>query len=292
MTDDPNVSIRDIILFDRITGHKEAVNVNTDGELAQIQYVNLGFPVFVDCYDPVISKNGRTVAFVTTANNLDLLHPDPWWDDSVFVRDLWTGITEVASVGNNWFQYRQRSYAPSISADGQKVAFISNAPLLPIDTNWDRPDVYVRNLTDKTTQIASLRHTGQPHFSWAPIQRTVISGDGTKVFFTTANSELVADDADSFVNLFRTDLTHQQIQRIDTTADGFPANGGIPSGQSFATSFDGNIVSFISSASNLTPGSNNFSANLFTRNISAGTLWPVAMQADGTIGSGSEFAVT
>ncbi len=83
--------------------------------------------------------------------------PTAAWD--VFVRDLQTGAITRVSTGANGNEGNDRSYAPSISADGRYVAFVSDASdLVPGDTNG-ATDVFVRDL--QTGAIARLSTRGE-----------------------------------------------------------------------------------------------------------------------------------
>jgi Tol biopolymer transport system component len=91
---------------------------------------------------PSISADGRFIAFVSDATNL--VPSDTNGAADVFVRDRRTGRTERASVRSGGVQANGRSYQPSISADGGRVAVGSYATnLVPGDTNR-RSDVFVR----------------------------------------------------------------------------------------------------------------------------------------------------
>lgn len=99
---------------------------------------------------PVLSADGRYVAFVSQANNLVAeATSTPHLD--VFVRDLLTGTTTLASVNASGTSGgRGNSIFPSISADGRWVAFESEAPdLVTNDTN-QVPDIFVRDRSVKT----------------------------------------------------------------------------------------------------------------------------------------------
>jgi Tol biopolymer transport system component len=99
-------------------------------------------------FDPSISADGRHVAFDTAAENLD---PDS--DDAVndvFVRDLQANTTTLASraTGTAGAVGDAGSFSPSISADGRRVAFASDADNLDGDSNDAVFDVFVRELLD------------------------------------------------------------------------------------------------------------------------------------------------
>ncbi len=91
-----------------------------------------------------LSADGRYVAFRSLAWNLDPLDSPAGNDFDVFVRDLKTGQTTLASRGASGAQGRQSSSAPSLSADGRFAAFDSVAlNLHPADRDGIG-DVFVR----------------------------------------------------------------------------------------------------------------------------------------------------
>ena len=96
--------------------------------------------------DPFILADGRFVAFESDASNLVPGDTNASFD--IFVRDLSTNTTTRLSVDSTGNQGIGNSFSPSISADGQKVAFESFAAnLVPGDTN-NAKDVFVVDLTN------------------------------------------------------------------------------------------------------------------------------------------------
>src|SRR6187551_461121 len=74
---------------------------------------------------PSASADGRYVAFSSWADNLV---PDDANDNSdIFVRDLQTGTTRLVSLASDGTQANGSSFTPSISADGNVIAFRSDA---------------------------------------------------------------------------------------------------------------------------------------------------------------------
>jgi hypothetical protein len=91
-----------------------------------------------------ISSDGRFVAFESTASNLVPGDTNNYRD--IFVRDLLTNTTTRVSVDSAGNQGNNGSFAPSISSNGQRVAFDSAASnLVPGDTN-SIPDVFVSDI--------------------------------------------------------------------------------------------------------------------------------------------------
>jgi archaellum component FlaF (FlaF/FlaG flagellin family) len=122
----------DVFVHDRQTGQTSRVSVTSSG----IQG-NSG------SYWPFISADGRYVAFDSAANNL--VPGDTNNIQDMFVHDRQTGQISRVSVASDGTQANDRSYAPSVSADGRYVAFVAEASnLVPGDTNGF-PDVFVHD---------------------------------------------------------------------------------------------------------------------------------------------------
>src|SRR5215510_11605429 len=123
----------DVFVHDLQTGTTSLVSRRSDG--TQVNWPSL---------DPTISADGRYVAFRSGAAKLVVGDTNRKTD--VFVRDRQTGTTSLVSVRSNGAQANANcdNDTPSISADGQFVAFASFASnLVPGDTNG-QTDVFVR----------------------------------------------------------------------------------------------------------------------------------------------------
>ena len=94
---------------------------------------------------PVISTNGRYVAFLSAATNLVAGPVNA--HANVFRRDLQTGTTVLVSVGTDGVSPANNdAYDPVISADGQSVAFMSTANNLVAGITLGA-NTYWRNIT-------------------------------------------------------------------------------------------------------------------------------------------------
>src|SRR4051812_344536 len=92
-------------------------------------------------HEPVLSADGRFVAF--TSNASDIV-PGDINGFEVFVRDLMSGTPKRVAVDATGNQATRASMRPEMSADGRFVAFESIAPnLVPGDTNA-RVDIFVK----------------------------------------------------------------------------------------------------------------------------------------------------
>src|SRR3954451_6232384 len=102
---------------------------------------------------PSASADGRFVAFSSWADNL--VQNDANDNADIFVRDLQSGTTRLVSVASDGTQANGPSSTPSISADGDVIAFRSDAPnLVPNDTEG-HGDVFVHTMsTGQTIRVS------------------------------------------------------------------------------------------------------------------------------------------
>ena len=108
------------------------------------------------------------------------------------------------------------SSRPMISADGNFVVFVSDAPdLVAGDTN-DRDDVFVRNLSTGAVERISLSPSGaQANNNSGP---ATISANGRFVAFSSLASNLVAGDTNGVSDVFVRDRQTGITQRISVSA--------------------------------------------------------------------------
>jgi hypothetical protein len=104
--------------------------------------------------NPVISLNGRVVAFASEASNLHSLNTDTTND--VFAHDISINVTHLVSVNSEGTGSGNfASSNPVVSADGHVVAFHSTATNLSLlDTDFVA-DVFARDLLGSVTHLIS-----------------------------------------------------------------------------------------------------------------------------------------
>ncbi len=184
--------------------------------------------------------------------------------------------------------------APSISADGRMVAFVSSSPdLVAGDTNGVA-DVFVRDMATGVTVRASVSSAGgQADGGSGP---AVISGDGRWVAFPSEATNLVARDTNrcfgyqvrgSCPDLFVHDLHTGATRRVSVSSRGGQANG-----ESLypAISADGRYVAFASLASNLVTRDRNARMDVFLHDTRTGETQRVSVGADGGEADSFSFA--
>ena len=104
-------------------------------------------------------------------------------------RDLLTGTVELLSrrTGADGALSTGSAANASISADGNRVAFISYAPLSDDDTNTNG-DIYVRDINNQTTTLVSRADGAAGAVSLNGAGTPVISADGNRVVFASSTT--------------------------------------------------------------------------------------------------------
>ncbi len=270
LVDGDTNSVADIFVYDREADTIERVSVAGDG--AQTDAASAA---------PVISADGRYVAFESDADNL--VAGDTNGCTDVFVYDRQTGTVERVSVSTGGVQGNLDSLAPSISADGRYVAFSSSAMnLVAGDTNMVA-DIFVHDLQGATTERVSLADGGVQANNAS--ETPSISGDGRYVAFTSFASNLVAGDTNGFQDVFVFDRQAQTVERVSVASDGSQGTGDTP-----AISADGRYVAFTTSASTLVAGDTNGVQDVFVHDRTTGETVRASVASDGTQANGRSYA--
>jgi hypothetical protein len=225
-----------------------------------------------------ISDDGRYVAFGSDASNL--VSEDTNGTGDIFIHDRSTGVTTRVSVRSNGAQANGGSSSPAISGDGRFVAFYSDASdLLNGDTNGFA-DIFVHDRQTGQTTRVSVSSSGVEANAPPPDDYVVvsISDEGRFVAFYSDASNLVDGDTNNETDIFVHDLQTGRTVRASVASDGAEANGS----SSYPNiSGDGRYVTFSSGATNLVPGDTNGKADVFVRDLQAGTTTRVSVNSRG-----------
>jgi PKD repeat protein len=261
----------DIFLFDAQNNALEHVSMGLNG--AQTNG---------DSTNPVISGNGRYIAFQSLASNI--VSGDSNQVIDIFLHDRESGSTTRVSVSSSGAQASSHSYGPSISDDGRVIAFYSQATNLVSGDSNRSLDVFVRDTLTGTTERVSVAANGaQANMdSW----QSRISADGQHVVFASNASNLTAGDTNNAQDIFLVDRQGPVITLISNTSAGLPSNrhSAYP-----AVSADGQFVVFESSASNLVPGDNNSEIDIFLYDRSQPSITRVNTSTSGADANGPAF---
>jgi Tol biopolymer transport system component len=222
-----------------------------------------------------ISADGRYVAFASYAGDLVQGDHTRRFAD-IFVRDTLAGTTVRASVDTDGGDPDGHSTFPSISADGQYVAFRSNATDLVQGDGGPSSDVFVRDLVAGTTVRASVDTEGGDPDGQSGGYGLSINADGRYVAFSSSATDLIQGDGNGTEDIFVRDLVAGTTVRasVDT-------GGGDPDSYSYspAMSADGRYVAFYSFASDLVQDDQNGYADVFVRDLVAGTTVRASIDA-------------
>ena len=107
-----------------------------------------------------------------------------------------------------------------------------------------------------------------------------IDGDGSRVVFVSAASNLVNNDTNGVDDVFLRDLTVGKTERISVGTQIPEANGG---SSSASISQDGTIVAFEFQASNLSGTDDNFARDVFVRDLES-KVTKILSFIDGEVG--------
>lgn len=214
-------------------------------ELERVSLSNDGSQGLGDSTHPVISADGRYVAFQTSAS---LVPTIPNAVASVIVvRDRATHTTALASVGVGNVAANGYSQSPAMSQDGRFVAFTSLSDNLVAGDSTGGNNIFVRDMVLGTAVRASVNAGGSSvdggGFIYAnePVP-TWISGDGRYVVFDSY-AKLTANAANDHIHTYRRDLLMNTTQLVDVNPLGTNADGDASSA---SISADGRYVLFVS----------------------------------------------
>jgi hypothetical protein len=250
----------DIFLHDGQTGKTSMVSMGFDGSQANSQSEY-----------PVISADGRYVAFASDATNI--VQGDNAGYRDVFEFDRETGKTIRVSISTDGKQADQgtQAFVISISADGQFVAFPSLATNLVLNDTNKAWDIFVHDRVNGETTRVSVTSDGKQ--ADAGSYGVSISPDGRYVAFGSNATNLVPEDLNGVMDVFIHDRKTGQTELVSVATSGTQGNEAsgftliAPDGIDFAygtlISADGSKVAFMSYASNLVVADTNASQDIF-----------------------------
>lgn len=236
-------------------------------------------------YEPVLSADGRYVAFESSASNL--VAGDRNEAGDIFVYDRQTETTTRVSVDQQGGDSDGWSGSPAISADGRFVAFWSLATdLVPEDRNG-KSDIFVYDRQTRDTSRVSVNRQGEDPDGESMLP--AMSGDGRYVAFQSWASNLVTGDGNGFPDIFVYDREDGTTTRVSVDRQGGDPNLG---SDTPALSADGRYVVFDSSASNLVEGDGNETIDIFVHDRQTGTTSRVSVNLKGGDTNGASYDPT
>ena len=223
----------------------------------------------------ILTPDPRFVVFVSDAPNLTTHRHHPVLD--VFLRDRTLGKTRLVSASIDGTSGGDAdSQAPSVSTNGQWVAFHSDASNLTSGDTNHATDVFLRDVNSGLTRLISANPDGSA--GNGPSTFPVLSADGQRVAFESLADNLTAHDANHASDVFVGDVASRTTILVSANA----AGDGTGSGPSTLVDMtpDGRYVLFTSTSTNLVSGATNGSSEVFVRDLTTGvTTWASANAA-------------
>lgn len=246
--DDEN-AVNDVFLRDLNAGTTTLVSTSRDGTGG-----GKG-----DSWGPIVSPNGRYVAFTSVAR--DMVTADRNHSSDVFLRDLRQGTTTLVSVSKSGKRTANgASVALGVSSSGRYVLFTSRAPNLTAGDRNETDDVFLRDLRDGITQTVSVNLNGRS--ANGPSVAGTLSSDGRYAFFASTATDLVQTPVGGLGDVYRRDVA-DGVTTLASAAAAGSAGGNGPSDSPLLTP-DGRFGLFLSTAEDLAEGdANGALADLF-----------------------------
>lgn len=240
---------------------------------------------------PSISADGRYVAFLSNATNL--VANDNNNASDIFVYDRQSSTITRVSVTAAGVEALGASYSPALSADGNYVAFVSDAAnLIPSDTN-NVSDVFLKDLTTGNPTSGSVTRVS---VSSAGVQangqsgRIAINSTGQFVVFESSANTLVANDTNNndpannpaATDIFLYNRSTATTTRISVSASGAQANG---ISTKPAISANGRYITYTSDATNLITANNPAATDVFLYDQTNGAVRRISSGPNDSLGN-------
>lgn len=258
---------KDVFMHDRQTGQTIRLSVNSLGGQGN------AFSEF-----PEISADGRFIAFSSGADNLVAGDVNGYLD--VFLHDRQTGQCTLISKSSAGLQGNGSSYDAKLSADGQVIAFRSEASDLVAGDLNGATDVFILELATGATSRVSLTYLGAEanDGSWDHH----ISADGSCVGFTSPADNIVPGDNNGAPDAFVHDRTAATTVRISVDSQGAEvANGG----SQIMLSADGILAAFASDSNQLVSPDLNGLNDVFLHDRLTGAVTLISATPAGATGN-------
>lgn len=248
--------VRDVFVYDR---------VNKSITLASRRSGATGAAANENSNLPAISGDGRYVAFGTESNNLT---PGQHFEGGVYVRDLRKKTTTLASRQSGAKGAPIGGFEPSLSENGNEVAFSWSFGHGFHDRN---NEISVRDQKRRRTVLVSRASGAAGAIANADCEEAAIAADGRYVAFASQATNLVGGDDHQVEDVFVRDLKTDRTMLV-SRASGRQGQPGSGDSSRPAISANGRYIAFQSYASNLGPHDNAAVPDVFVRDMKTGRV--------------------
>ncbi|WP_291057281.1 cell wall-binding repeat-containing protein [Herbiconiux sp.] len=199
----------------------------------------------------------------------------------VYVRDTVAATTRLVSANAAGVASTDGATRPSISGDGQWLAYSSNSVnLVPGVTDGNTHAFLWSMRTGQTIAVGVTESVGHPIGNGDELYVSV-SRDGSKVAFESSSTNLTSDDARGRTQIYVRDIVAESTQMISVQS---PGMGSATGAHKPEISADGHSVAFLSD-SNLTASDARHHLQAYVRNLAAGETRMISIAIDGATGA-------
>lgn len=234
-------------------------------------------------HGPVISDNGRYVVYDSEASNLVGTDANGAIED-VFRYDRTTGTTLLISHDGNGGGANGDSESPSVSANGQRIAFSSGATDLLAITPDDNSSGDVFLWSQENNQHRRISKPANDATNGGGGNFPAISADGNWVAFQSGKDDLVGGSSTTAIfNAFLRNVAAGTTALVSTSS--------CPSGLSspIGVSNGGTYVAYFSTCEDVLPGDTLDHSDMFLRKMSGGAPTLISHKLGGGFSNGSSF---
>jgi len=206
------------------------------------------------CFNPVISADGRFVAFKASS---------PQFPNTVLLvrHDLQVGVSTVLASNSI------ASSSPQISADGRFVA------------SENFTNVYLWDVQMGSNTLVSVDAAGTGSGN-KPSQNPVMTPDAHSVVFLSAATNLTSNATNGFSQVYCRDVIGGLTRLISVASDGFGSSSEINATLP-AISADGRLIAFETLAADLVVNDLNQASDVFLRDLNSATTQLISQRQGG-----------
>lgn len=193
---------------------------------------------------PVVSDDGKRIAFWSYANNLAVADNNAAGD--IFLYDVDAGMQLVSSDSAGIQQSQQgvgsnKETWPAISGDGRFVAFASQSTTLVANDTNGVSDIFVKDSQSGALSRASVKSDGTAGNAES-IGRPALSLDGTWLAFLSSATNLVTETTGNQPHIFvHNTRSHETIGLTTAPTNDYPAISGDVDGRYISAYWHGYV---------------------------------------------------
>lgn len=233
-----------------------------------------GGPANGENQGPYLSADGSIVVFESYATNLVPGDFEVTGEYYVYRHDRSSGVTTLVSRTPTGDFPNSSSHTPSVSADGQLVAYSTSATDIVANDRGNSVCV-LYDVGSDTSSLVTRAVTGEPDEG---SYDCVITQDGRKVVYWSYATNLVAGDTNGCPDVFLFDIASGQTTLVSRSRSGGPANS---ESRFPAIDAHGSSVAFESDASNLVTGDHNDRPDVFRVDVASGVTTLISRTPSG-----------